>query len=366
MNKEEKVSTRQFTIFMSLFTMGTAILTVPANQASYAGRDGWLATIMGAVLGLLLVWLYTSIGKRHPSHSLVQLNEKLLGKWAGKALSLLFIVLLFIGGPAQVLYYVGNFMTSQMMPDTPIQAFHIVFALVVVMGARLGLEVLGRAAELLFPSFLLLFILFILLVAPQAKIDNVQPVLELGFRPMWPAVIYYLSLTALPAIAMLMIFPSQIDRPQEARKAFFVGYTFGAIVMILIVALSILVLGSDLTERNMYPSYALAKKISVGRFLERLEAVMAFIWFISLYFKLSLYFYATVTALAQIFNMKEYRPLVLPLGMIMVALSLIESPSSVYEQTSELTFWVPFMLLAGAVYPLLLLGLSVIRKARRF
>ncbi|MDQ0493800.1 hypothetical protein QOZ95_001962 [Paenibacillus brasilensis] len=39
-----------------------------------------------------------------------------------------------------------------------------------------------------------------------------------------------------------------------------------------------LVLGPDITARNIYPGYALAKKISIGHFLQRIEAIMATMW----------------------------------------------------------------------------------------
>ena len=38
-------------------------------------------------------------------------------------------------------------MTTQVMPETPIESFLILFAGILVMGLRLGLEVIARTAE---------------------------------------------------------------------------------------------------------------------------------------------------------------------------------------------------------------------------
>jgi spore germination protein KB len=138
----------------------------------------------------------------------------------------------------------------------------------------------------------------------------------------------------------------------------------GGLVLLVIISLSIFVLGQDLTVRNTFPSYALAKKINVGDFLQRIEVFMGFMWIISLYFRLSLYVYIAVAAMSQIFNLKDYRPLVLPIGLILVSLANIQYPNSVYDQYATITFWVPFSLIACVAYPLLLLGLASIRKAR--
>lgn len=359
---KENVSSRQFMILVVFFTMGSAILLVPSSLALYAKQDAWLAAIFGMGMGFFLVWLYTSVGKVSQL-TLMDLNEKLLGKWLGKAVSLLFIIPIFIG-TVGVLFHVGNFMTSQMMPETPIQSFYIVFTAIVVMGVRLGLETLARSAEILFPWFLFLFFVFVLFLSPQINMDYIQPVLETGIKPTFPAALFFLSIITLPLVVLLTIFPAHVNQPKDGQRSFFTGYIIGGLIMIVIITLSILVLGSDLTSRNLYPSYAMAKTINIGQFIRRVEAIIAFLWFISLYFKLALYFYATVVAVSQIFNLKNYRPLVLPLGMILVSLSVIQYPSSVYEQTSNIEFWVPFIITAGLFYPLLLLLISAFKRVR--
>ena len=49
------------------------------------------------------------------------LNEKILGKLFGKIVSAVFVLSnLFIS--SQVLYYVGNFLTTQILPYTPLTA----------------------------------------------------------------------------------------------------------------------------------------------------------------------------------------------------------------------------------------------------
>lgn len=252
-------------------------------------------------------------------------------------------------------------MTTQMIPETPILAVNILFALIVVLAARLGLEVLVRSAELLFPLFTLLYISFVGLVVSDIKLENVQPVLEAGVGPIWPAALSFCSTVFMPHIILLMIFPASINRSDQTRKAFFLGSLIGGLMLVVVVALAILVLGPDLTARNLYPSYALAKKISIGNFLQRIEAIMATMWFISLFFRITLYMHTTVTAIAQIFRLKEDRQLVLPLGMILVILSIIVYPNVPYQHTYDTKTWVPYSLSIGLFFPLLLLCIHGIR-----
>ncbi|PAB57764.1 hypothetical protein CCE28_18255 [Anaeromicrobium sediminis] len=139
----------------------------------------------------------------------------------------------------------------------------------------------------------------------------------------------------------------------------------GGIVIFLITILCVLVLGHDMTARNAFPSYALAKKVSLGNIIQRIEAIIAIIWFITIFYKMILHFYGAVLGLAQILNLKDYRPLALPLGMILVALSLVVFPDTVYSGIWNSTTWLPYVLTYGFFLPLLLLIVSLFQKPKK-
>ncbi|MCT6593161.1 spore germination protein, partial [Pantoea dispersa] len=90
------------------------------------------------------------------------------------------------------LYYVGNFLTTQILPYTPLTAIHIAFMGVVIVGVRLGIEVIARSAEILFPWFIGLFGLLILSMIPQIKIEHIQPVFEIHPKAFIRAVLTFL------------------------------------------------------------------------------------------------------------------------------------------------------------------------------
>lgn len=361
MVNNEKISVRQLGILVALFSIGTPILIIPAGMAGMAQQDAWLAALFGVGVGLLIAGLYTVLGRLFPEKTLVEMNELLLGKWVGKTISITFIFFNLVTA-SELLYFVGNFMTTQIMPETPIQSINILFGCIVIMGIRLGIETLARSAELLFPLFVVLFVVLVIFVSPQIKLENIQPVLEADFHSMLAATLFFASVFSLSPVVLLMIFPASINRTKEAQKAFYSGTLIGGIALIIIIALTILVLGADTTARQMYPSYALAKKINVGSFLQRIEIVMAGMWFITIYYRVCCYFYAATISLAQTVNVKDYRFLVLPLGMIVIALSMIVHPNIVHSEEYNKGAWIPYVATYGLALPLLLLAVNVFRK----
>ncbi|MFD6440416.1 hypothetical protein ACFWDG_11525, partial [Peribacillus sp. NPDC060186] len=58
---------------------------------------------------------------------------------------------------------------------------------------------------------------------------------------------------------------------------------------------------------------------------------------------------ATVIGLAQTLNMKDYRPLSLPLGMILVSLTILILPNVVQKDTFDKEIW-PYTLQRTDLY----------------
>lgn len=359
--EKQIISARQYTIITLLFSIGTAILIIPASIAQDVKQDAWIAATLGVALSLLLVKLYITLGKTTGSLSYVEANEKILGKIIGKLMSIGFLLFTSLS-VAELLYFVGKFMQTEVMPETPTFAFAFLFILIIIYATYLGLEVFARSAELLFPLFLFIFIVFVICISPQIEIKNIQPVFESPTSSLLFSILMFISVFSFPMVVLLMIFPSSVNVLKSAQKGFYIGTLLGGMVLVIVIALSILVLGPKDTSLQSYPSYNLAQSISIGNFLQRIEIIMAFMWITTIYIRIFIYFYATVVGLGQLLNLKSYRPLILPLGLIFVALSEIVHPNIVHANIYNKEIWLPFSSVFALFLPILLLVVAKIRK----
>ncbi|WP_223553068.1 MULTISPECIES: GerAB/ArcD/ProY family transporter [Lysinibacillus] len=361
MMQDVKINSYQFLVLVILFTIGTSILTVPSALATGAKQDAWIAAIIGTGIGLLVIWLLITIALWFPHLTYVQIIEKLFGRWIGKALAafFVFIVLLYA---SELLYYFGLFLNIHMMPNTPMVVLNILMAGIVVMGVRLGLETFARTAEILIVVFFAFFFILVVCLSPEMKFENIQPVYEMGTKKIIQSSIFYVIVSSVNAVVLLMIFPSFVNKMKQGKKTFLIGNLIGGIVIIVITFLCVTVLGSEKTAGEIYPSYELTKRINIGNFIQRIEGLMASLWVITLYFKTTLYFYASVLGMAQILNLKDYRPLTLPLGMIAVVLSLVIYPNIIYQKHFDDTTGNSLTLSIGLFLPLLLVVIYAIRK----
>ncbi|MBT2700846.1 endospore germination permease [Bacillus sp. ISL-40] len=359
MQENGKIAPRQFMIFVILFTIGSSILLLPKFIAADAKQDAWITAMILVGLGLLLAWLYKTLGSLFPDMTLVEYSQKILGRWMGKITSLLFFTYSFFLC-AITLRQISNFFVSTMMPETPIEAIHILLLGIVIMGVRYGLENMARTSEIFFPWVLILFFTTVIFVSPQIEFEKIQPVFAKGANPVIRAAFMQLGVPYLELVLFLMIFP-YVNRIKEAGKAFFAGSLIGGIIIFSITLLSILVLGAEATENEHVPSYILAQKIDIGEFLQRIEAIMAGLWIITIFFKLQICYYVSALVLAQTLEMRDYRPLTLPFAMILVVLSLVIAPDISYLVNFIANIWTPYSFVFGLYMPLFLFVIAKIK-----
>jgi spore germination protein KB len=162
---------------------------------------------------------------------------------------------------------------------------------------------------------------------------------------------------------MLMIFP-YVNKTENLRKHLVAGAFIAGIVLIIMIALSILVLGADFTSRNMYPSYTLAKQISIGRFIQRLEAIMAIMWIITVFVKASIFAYLLQLGLAQLLKLRDPRVLAFPLVVIIAGSATAFAPDITKFNYAITAYWPFFDMTFGLALPVLLLGVYVLRRKR--
>ncbi len=360
MLRDEKINASQFMILAILFTIGSSILIVPASLVVAAKQDGWISAIIAMVIGIMLVLLYTALAKRQPGKSFPVMIESLMGKRFGKVILVLYFFFAFTLA-ALVLRNFGDFLVTKIMLETPHEAIHLLFLVPVVYAIKLGLETYSRVAEITFPFAAILFIILITLTSPEIEFTNIQPIFGEGMKKIFGGSLTMIGVPFLELIILTTYF-SSINKPQKLRVSFLVGVVIGSSFLILTTLFTILVLGVELTSLKVFPAYVWAKKLSIADFLERIEVIIAAVWGISLFFKLVLSFHASMILFGKLFNLKDYRLLVIPMSFILYTYSMVAYPNSAYFIKFATETWLSFALLFGFIFPSILLLLSYMKK----
>lgn len=354
-----KITNHQIFSLTVGLTNGSAILVVSASVAGLAKQDSWISMLFTMVFGFLEIWLICFLWNHYPGLTFVEMIRQIFGKWLGSVITITFLYFCFLSD-AQVIWYIGNFITSQAMPETPPYIVNMIFSATIVIALLYGLEAIARSYEIFIYIISFLFILSMILVLPNARIENLQPVFEEGIIPILKGSIQLSSFGIFPIVILLMIFPAKADNTIKAKKSFLKGYLWGVFLLFISILVSLLVLGSTITANVEYPVFILAQEINLANLFTRLEFIVAGVWIITLLTKGILYFYAALIGLAQFLKLKNHKKGILPLGLII--LLMLEF---VFRETTFQFAWDVWPILAatfGLILPVLLLFVFLIKE----
>ncbi|WNS43507.1 endospore germination permease [Paenibacillus sp. MMS20-IR301] len=360
MKNRSGISFRQFYIMTFGLTIGTSILVVPSGMARTAREDAWIAALCSLAINLIMVVLYIALARLHPGRNIFEIFEDTLGKWLGKAVSLLYLFY-FLILTGTLLGDLGFFISSEIMPETPMEVVQIIFLTAAVVSAGKGIIVLARVGELLFPWVLFLFLILTLALTPQIEWNHIKPVLEGGWTPIFKA--GYQS-AMFQEVIVLMTFLPLVKKPRDGERAFLLGTFAGGVMLSIIVLLSILILGIEQTENSTFPAYALSKTINIANVLQRVEGILITIWVLTFFIKISLLYHSILKGIQTVFRLKSPGHLIYPLAVLFILIAWNTYINTVYVNEIIATVWGNFSFIHLLLIPFILYLITLLTKKR--
>lgn len=354
-----KVSSRQGVLLLTFtVVVSTAVLTVPAITAAAAGRDGWICTLVVAtVYGLLTALVIIKLWQRFPNKTIIEYSQIIAGP-LGKVVGAAYI-LWFIHINSVVVREFGDFILTSFMPETPLIAFNIILLFLGAWATKSGLEVICRANEFIFPLFTLSIAGVFLLAMQEADFSNLLPVMENGIKPIlrgsWAPMAWRGEI-----IVVSMLLP-YVDDSDNVGKYLAYSVIIIGIILTFATVFTTAVIG-ELTKYLTFPFFELARCITIGRFIERVEALVLVMWVAGVTIKVATFFYIASLGTGQLLGLSDYRPVVLPLGLLLGvwSLELFESSIQSIQWLTEVFPFYAFVFELGI--PLVLLIIAVLTK----
>ncbi|MHB8158521.1 MAG: GerAB/ArcD/ProY family transporter [Desulfocucumaceae bacterium] len=351
-----RISCLQTVFLLTNLVGATSVIFLPGITAQAAGRDAWMTPLVAILPGLYLAAVLSALGKRFPGKTLVQYLQAAFGAWLGKAVGLLYLFF-FLHTNGFIIREFGELLVALLMPRTPLIVFHVFMLLLCAWAIRGGIEVIARVTELTFPWIILFFMVVLIMSAPNMEFENIFPLLEKGFLLVIKASLDPIGWRG--EIILLGMFLPYIAGSGSGRCAMVAVILIGLILAFDSI-INTAVFGPTVA-RLTFPTFSLVRLVNVGNLIERIESVLVAIWVLGLFSKIALFYYATVLGAAQLANLKDYRPLVLPVGVILAVLSLQVAGSSMEVVNYIVKGFPPFAYVFEYIIPTAVLGVAAAR-----
>ncbi len=356
---KELISKKQAGSIIMMFIFGSSVVMGVNSQAQ---QDSWLSLILGAVATIPILLVYARIIRLNPGKDIFEILEMLMGKVAGKAVVLL-MSWYALHLAALVLRNFSEFIQVSAMPETPQLPIMIGMMLVTAYMARSGIEALGRWTLATIPIIMFVVLMTVLLSLNKMHFVHIQPVADHSFGQIASA---SFTLFTFPfAETVLLLGVAGAIKKQDSPYRLYVGACLlGALVLLVVLIRNIELLGAPMMGAEYFPSYIAARVIDVGDFLSRIEITIGMNFILAGIVKISLCFLTATKGVARLFGVDDYRRLVMPVGLLTVALCTI-----IYDGTMEMFAFLPiyqyYALPFQVAIPLLVWILAELRAKRQ-
>jgi spore germination protein KB len=320
---EQKFSTRQA---LSLATMSLIGHIIILYNGSPARSDFWLSILIAYAATLPLALLYARLVSIFPGKNMFDLQLFLFGPVFGRVFIVLY-TFFFLHVGSLVLRGLTGFIQITSLTQTPQFVTAVLAGILCVYTVKAGVNTISRYTAMAMPVYLLIMVgLMLLSVTLWHGVPHLGPVLYGGIEPVFKSAVS-LSIVPFGDGAILLFILQPLKNPKKAKAIFLASFSITAVYFIAVFLQSDLVLGSNFTYMQLFPSYIMVSLIDIGGFLQRIEVAMGAALFMGAFIKITIFLHNFSLGVSKLMNAGDYRKFAAPCGMLLVAFSLFASPN---------------------------------------
>ncbi|WP_350342693.1 endospore germination permease [Proteinivorax tanatarense] len=340
--------------------LASAVLFLPFLMAKIALQDAWISVILGTAAAIPFVMISIALLLRFPEKSIIEILDELLGSILGRVVGVIYAIT-FLLSSALIISQVEEFITISLMPETPAIAIRVLFMLVIYMGIYEGALPIVRTNVYVMPVGFIVISLVILLSIPNMSGENLTPVLAGGIFPVIEgAFLGFAWLCQIPLVILVFFKYLNKDKLKPILKLKGALTVVAVGFALLLGALATMaIFGPQQTSTMYYPSFNMARIISIGGFLEHIEVIFVGVWIAAAYIASTLFGFMAIITITQIIERKNYKTILVP-----TTAALFVLPSFIIRDISHLIFvldsYFPIAMISlGAIVPLILWLISL-------
>ncbi|MCK8815817.1 endospore germination permease [Natroniella sulfidigena] len=319
-----------FLLFVGLFN--TKFLIINTYLAEVAGRDGWLAVPGGYLAGFCLSLFIIKLANLFPEQTFIEYLPQVLGTILGKFLGFVYIIsfILYVS----LITRLNTEVLIILMPETPPLAFNLLMVGLTIYVVKKGFEVYVRTCQFFVPFVLTGLIIIFLVGIERGSLERFRPFLEFGMEPVFIGSLRVIALLSMGVVFMAfwLAYLRKLDLMEQISGG---GFFIVMVQMLMIVVLIISVLGVESTLFHTFPIFSVTRLLEIADFLKGFEGILTIVWFPIAYMTIAGYFFPVAVGIGQWLNLEDYKPLVLPLALIVLGVAMVPENFEMLKNSLE-------------------------------
>lgn len=354
-----RISSLELGIVTFMLLVGAIFTEYSGALVDSARQSGWLCPLVALIPTLAIVLTIAWFAARFPGMSTVQILVRVLGKFLGKLSALVFAVILLAAAAMPVRTFGAAILTGAQR-ELPISVVVAVLVALQVYQVYWGLEVIARVAAAFLPYIITSIAGILIGTVGYFKPHILLPVFaatptEVG-RGAWYALGY------LSEVLFVSIMLNRIRDAKNIRRSLVIGTTLAAVPSIAVTAWSIGIFGIIGTTRLVMPTLELARLVSVGETIQRLEAVFVVFWLLATVVRVGIFMWTASEGTAEALNITNYRVLLPIIGLLVYLLAML--PRDYWMHRTFVDFYATRFPAVALGFLLLMVIVTLIRRVK--
>jgi len=315
-----KVRASELAVVICLFEVGSTTLFLMGAEAK---QDAWLAMMIGATAGFLLLITHLVMYRRDPGLDLFLLFRRYMGKYIGTFMNILFVAY-FTYESSRNLRDSGELTVISLLDQTPEWIIMLIIILVVGNLVRYGVETFCLYTVVLFPIVVLGYLSITILIPATGlfHFEYMLPVLEKGVSPAFKSAIPEIISFPFGQMVLFLVFYPYVKKGKNLPKAVISTYIITAIFLTAFNQLNIFVLGPALAANLTLPLLETVQLIQLTEVFERTDALFTLVLFIGLGTKMAAFYLGAIIGLERMTGV-SYKKWAAPIGGVIFSLAFL-------------------------------------------
>ncbi len=351
-----KMSSKQAVLLIMSTVFSPAVRLFSSYVSGKADQSGWIAPLIVGITVFAFSFVISSLLKNNRSFY-CQLKYS-FGNVAGKVFAGIYLVWGTLLVSLQTRYYAQR-VASSIYSDIDIGVFVIIMAGICIYALRNGVSTLARMNEIILPIMTIVGVALLAFLTPDVDMNALIPINNMQSI----AYVTAFSLASFGYITLVLFFTDDITAKEEFKKYSTYTIVSGTLMTLWLFVDVIGNLGHYVVEKLPYPFFAVVKQISVGEFLQHIEAFIITLWILSDFITIAFISSAMLKLLATCTHAHNSKEVLFPyFALVITLVPMMGRTSDNLEVLSEYIFVPGNIILLFAVPIAMLIGDRIRQK----
>ncbi len=319
MNTVEKIGKAEVIALYIIIISNNIIINIPTIIVDFTGTGAWLNIIYLTLICLVFTIIVCKLFKPFVNLDILDVSEFLGGKILKYIIAICYFIL-FMVFPAACLRYFADNLQNIYYDNSPLIFLLLLFIIPVTISSKAGLKAISSTNLILVPITVFSILALFIVASKDFVWQRLFPVFGYGIKETFFNNIP--NIFAFNVVAYLYFLKPFLKSETYYKKISIIAVIICGLYLLCSTA-TLLMSFAFITQTDETLSlYLLTRLISLGKFLQRVDALFIFVWILAILSFLSLNIFIISHIIKKCINVKSSSELVFPISAILFSTAL--------------------------------------------